>query len=87
MLIRQLPSQVPIIFQSIRADARDAPDETFDSKRVSLYNGAAANQPPQQKERAMLIRILSLFVSTCLAGTTLLAADATFVGKWKLNPD
>jgi hypothetical protein len=35
----------------------------------------------------MLLRTLSLFVSTCLAGTTLLAADASFVGKWKLNPD
>jgi hypothetical protein len=35
----------------------------------------------------MSIRTLTLFVSTCLAGTTLFAADASFVGKWKLNPD
>jgi hypothetical protein len=35
----------------------------------------------------MLIRTLTLFVSTCLAGTTLFAADASFVGKWKLNLD
>jgi len=35
----------------------------------------------------MIIRVLSVFASTCLVGTTLLAADASFVGKWKLNPD
>ena len=35
----------------------------------------------------MIIRVLSVFASTCLAGATLLAADASFVGKWKLNPD
>jgi hypothetical protein len=35
----------------------------------------------------MLIRILSVFASTCLASTTLLAADNSMVGKWKLNPD
>lgn len=35
----------------------------------------------------MIIRVLSVFASTCLAGTTLLAGDASFVGKWKLNPE
>lgn len=34
----------------------------------------------------MLIRILSVFASICLVSTTLLAADSSFVGKWKLNP-
>jgi hypothetical protein len=34
----------------------------------------------------MLIRVLSVFASTCLVSTTLLAADSSFVGKWKLNP-
>lgn len=34
----------------------------------------------------MLIRVLSVFASICLVSTTLLAADSSFVGKWKLNP-
>ncbi len=34
----------------------------------------------------MNIRILSVFASFCLAGSTLFAADASFVGTWKLNP-
>jgi hypothetical protein len=35
----------------------------------------------------MIIRVLSVLASTCLAGATLLAADASFAGKWKLNTD
>ncbi len=35
----------------------------------------------------MLIRILGVLASTCLASATLLAADSSMVGKWKLNPD
>lgn len=35
----------------------------------------------------MLIRNLSVLASICLASTTLLAADHSMVGKWKLNPE
>ncbi len=35
----------------------------------------------------MQTRSLALFVSFGLAGATALAADDSFVGKWKLNPD
>lgn len=34
----------------------------------------------------MLVRILSVFAFTCLAGATVLAADNSMAGKWKLNP-
>lgn len=35
----------------------------------------------------MIIRNLALIVAACLASTTLSAADTSFVGKWKLNPE
>ncbi len=35
----------------------------------------------------MLIRKLSVLASICLASTTLLAADHSMIGKWKLNPE
>src|SRR5665213_4610434 len=38
------------------------------------------------KEIDMLVRILSVFAFTCLASATVLAADNSMAGKWKLNP-
>jgi hypothetical protein len=34
----------------------------------------------------MNIRVFSVFASVCLASSTLFAAEASFVGTWKLNP-
>src|ERR1700719_1754634 len=35
----------------------------------------------------MLTRALSVFAFSCLLAAPLLAADNSFVGKWKFNPD
>jgi hypothetical protein len=35
----------------------------------------------------MNIRILSVFTSVCLISSTSFAAEASFMGKWKLNPN